>query len=287
MSPPTPPITRRSFIRLFTRGLLFSGISGASAFAYGSFIERRRPTVERIEVRLRGLGSAFDGFRIVQISDLHVEPNVDRDLLTRSVAIINGLKPDLITLTGDYVTHDTTRVAQLTAPLAALTAPAGVIASLGNHDIWTSPSKVSSALRQHGMTVLRNSGLALTKQQDSLWIAGLDSAWAGRPDVAKSLNGRPSSAPTVILSHEPDYVDTLSPHIPGSSLQLAGHTHGGQVCLPGGFPLLLPKWGKKYPKGLFRIGRMQLYVNRGLGTIGPKTRFACSPEITELTLRSF
>ena len=285
-STPTPLLSRRSFAQIFTRGLLFSGVGGSGSYAYGRMIERQRIVVERLEVRLRGLGTAFDGFRIAQISDLHLEPNVDRALLIKGVDMINALKPDLIVLTGDYVTSDASRAAELTAPLAALKAPAGVVFCLGNHDVWTSANRVSTIIHQHGLTPLRNAGFALTRQNEPVWIAGLDSVWGGKPDVSRSLKGRPANAPCILLAHEPDYADTLAPQMSAGTLQLAGHTHGGQVCLPGGFPLRLPMWGRKYAKGLFRVGPMQLYVNRGLGTIGPKARFACAPEITEITLRS-
>jgi len=125
-------------------------------------IERHRPVVERIRIPLRGLGSAFDGFRIVQISDLHLEPNFDSPLLLKTVGMINELKPDLIAMTGDFITSHAGRVAELTAPLADLKARAGVVASLGNHDVWTSASKVAAALKQHGIRVLQNAGFALT-----------------------------------------------------------------------------------------------------------------------------
>lgn len=268
------------------RALLWSGASGTGAFGYGTLLERHQLSVERLSLSMRGLGTAFDGFRMVQISDLHLEPNTDAGLLGRCVDAINALKPDLIALTGDYITSDASRVTQLMAPLSGLKATAGVVASLGNHDVWTSSRKVSLALYQHGIRLLRNSGLALTRQGESLWIAGLDSVWGGHPDVREGLRGQPKAAPCVILAHEPDYADTLATQVSSSALQLAGHTHGGQVCIPGGFPIHLPAWGRKYPKGLFQLDHLHLYVNRGLGTIGPKARFACSPEITEITLRS-
>jgi predicted MPP superfamily phosphohydrolase len=203
-------------------------------------------------------------------------------LLLKTVGMINELKPDLIAMTGDFITSHAGRVAELTAPLADLKARAGVVASLGNHDVWTSASKVTAALKQHGIRVLENAGFALTERSDSLWIAGLDSVWGGDPDLGKALHGRPHG-PCVMLAHEPDYIDTLA-SAPVNLLQLAGHTHGGQGCIPGGVPLLLPQWGKKYARGFFQVGRQSLYVNRGLGTLGPKARFACSPEITEITL---
>ena len=246
-------------------------------------IERHHPVVERIRVPLRNLGSAFEGFRIVQISDLHVEPNLNPALLRKAVDMINGLQPDLIAITGDFITHNAKVVADLTAPLADLKSRAGVFASLGNHDVWNAPRRITEALGHHGIRVLTNSGTDLTQGHDQLWIAGIDSAWAGDIDLPSALKGRAKGGPCLLLGHEPDYADEVAQRS-SNLLQLAGHTHGGQICLPGGQPLMLPTLGKKYARGLFQVGGISLYVNRGLGTIGPKARFACSPEITEITL---
>lgn len=278
--------TRRSFLRRFVRGVFWTSVAGgSSAYAYGRMIERHRPQVERVSFAMRGLGPAFEGFRIAQISDLHLEPNLDPPLLVKTVAMINALKPDLIALTGDFVTHNARRVAELSAPLAGLRARCGVVASLGNHDVWSSSVAVTTALKNHGLRVLLNEGFDLTQQGETLWIAGLDSAWAGNADLPLALKGRPRSAPCVLLGHEPDFADEIAQRT-SNVLQLAGHTHGGQVCIPGGVPVMLPAYGKKYPRGSYRVGPNSLYVNRGLGTIGPKARFACPPEITEITLRS-
>ncbi len=275
--------TRRRFVtRMFQAGAVLAG-TGGGAFSYGSLIERHRPVVERITIRMPGLGQAWQGFRIVQISDLHLEPMRDPVLLSGVVDTINGLKPDLVALTGDFVTHDASDIAELSAPLAALKAPAGVFACAGNHDVWTGVSKVSRPLMGHGITFLNNAGRGLVRQNETLWIAGLDSVWGGRPLIREAVKARPADAATIMLMHEPDYADTLA-MMQTSMLQLSGHTHGGQVCLPGGHPLRLPSWGRKYAKGLFQVGRMQLYVNRGIGCTDVPVRFACPPEITEITL---
>ena len=275
--------TRRHFVRRVFQAGAAMATAGGGAYGYGSQIERHRPVVERITIPLRGLGAAWQGFRIVQISDLHVEPLGDPELLRMTVDTINGLKPEMVVMTGDYVTHDATNLARLVEPLVDLKAPAGVIACIGNHDLMAGTSRVAAALRQHGITYLNNEGLGLTRQNDSLWIAGLDSVWGGSPRLTKALAGKPASAATVVLMHEPDYADMVArSNVP--LLQLSGHTHGGQVCLPGGVPVHLPTWGEKYAKGLFQVGPVQLYVNRGIGCISMPVRFSCPPEITEITL---
>lgn len=266
------------------RGALWTSIAGGGgSYAYARMIERHNPVIERVRVPLKNLGNAFEGFRIVQISDLHVEPNFNPTLLRKTVELINGLKPDLIAITGDIITHNARAVAELTSPLAELKANTGVFASLGNHDVWTAPRRIAEALTHHGICVLTNTGVALTQDHTQLWVAGIDSAWAGDINLPAALKGRAKGAPCILLGHEPDYADEVAQRS-GNLLQLAGHTHGGQVCLPGGQPLMLPTLGKKYARGLFQVGGISLYVNRGLGTIGPKARFSCSPEITEITL---
>ncbi len=274
---------RRSFLRrLLKTGAAF-GAAGSGAFGYGSLVERNHPVVERLKIAMPGLGPAWEGCRVVQISDLHLEPLHNPELVLRTVAIINSMKPDVIVLTGDYVTHDSRDIMALSAPLAGLKARAGVFAIPGNHDVWNGASRIAGALRHHGITWLRNNGVPLTDKGDTLWIGGMDSIWGGRPHIHEALKDRPGEAPVVLLMHEPDYAD----HVALASmplLQLSGHTHGGQVCLPGGHPIQLPSWGRKYSRGLYQVGKVQLYVNRGLGCMDVPVRFACPPEITEFTL---
>ncbi|MCP5557229.1 MAG: metallophosphoesterase [Verrucomicrobiaceae bacterium] len=280
------PETRRALLKRGLMGMMsFGAVGGGGAYSYARLIERKHPVVERLRLGLKGLGPAFEGFRIVQISDLHVEPHVNQPLLAKTVSMINDLKPDLVVITGDIITNRSGLTAKLTEPLADLKARVGVMASLGNHDVWHNPKVITTALQNHGIKVHRNTGEALGHQGDQLWIAGLDSVWAGSPRIADSLKGKAKTAPCVMLGHEPDYADTLS-KTPGSFLHLAGHTHGGQICWPGGFPIKLPRYGLKYGRGLFEVGNVHLYVNRGIGTVMAKARFACSPEITEFTLES-
>jgi predicted MPP superfamily phosphohydrolase len=285
MMQPVSSSNRRGFLKRFFQAGLWTGVVGSGgSYAYARLIERKHPVIERVKIPLRALGSGFEGFRIVQISDLHVEPHVNTPLLARTVAMVNELKPDLIAITGDIITSTARRLGDLIEPLSELRARVGVFASLGNHDVWNAAKPVVAALHNHGVKVLQNAGFGLTQGRETLWIAGIDSVWAGHPDPLKALRGSPAGAPCVMLGHEPDYADTLASLSPADVLQLAGHTHGGQVCLPGGIPIHLPKYGVKYAKGHFEIGNVQLYVNRGIGTITTKARFACPPEITEMTL---
>jgi len=275
-------INRRALLK---KACLTALVSPFAAFGYGRFVERHWFEVVKLDVPLRGLGSAWDGFRIVHISDLHLEPHLHVDQVRQAVQTINALKPGMIAMTGDFVSSDANTFESLAEPLRELKAESGVFACHGNHDAWTQPERIARTFRSFGFHYLVNQGMGLTRQNESLWIAGLESAWAGRPNITTATKGQPSNSPGITLVHEPDFADFLS-QAPMNQLQLSGHTHGGQVCLPFGIPLLQPNWGKKYAKGLFSLGRLQLYVNRGLGTLGPDARFACRPEITEITLRS-
>jgi len=158
----------------------------------------------------------------------------------------------------------------------------GALASLGNHDHWTDADTVAGALSDAGLTVLRN---AAREVADGLWIAAVDDVWEQRADLDQALADVPASATVVLLAHEPDYADTVAA---GGrvSLQLSGHSHGGQIRVPFVGPLVLPRLAHKYPAGLYRVSRMWLYVNRGVGLVRPAVRFNCRPEVTLLKLQA-
>jgi predicted MPP superfamily phosphohydrolase len=250
--------------------------------------EPRRLVVERIELRFPELPPGLDGLRIAQLSDFHRSPVVRQWEIERAVARTNALAPDLIALTGDYVTHGRHYAEPCAAALSALRAPLGRYAIMGNHDYW-SPAAVAAALRAAGMTVLRNQAQPVPATRRSgvsgaeLWLVGLDDAWARKQDIPAALEGVPRRAFKIALAHEPDVADEVARY--PIQLQLSGHSHGGQICLPGIGPLHLPKLGRRYPMGHYRVGELQLYTNRGVGRVSPAVRFNCPPEITLITLR--
>jgi len=263
------------------------GVAGAGSFGWGSLVERHWLTVERQSVVLPGLRVGMDGFRVVQLSDLHLEPWTKAAEIAEAVTACNELKPDLVVVTGDLITGSHKPAGELGHLLSKLVARHGVFVSLGNHDVWHKPLEITKALWQHGVLVLRNDGRRVRTAGGELFVAGLDSFWAGRPNLDDALRGWQPGLPLLLLVHEPDGADKIAPR--GiAALQLSGHTHGGQVCLPSPrpVPLRVPSWGKKYKHGLHRVGGLQVYVNRGIGCVGLPVRFACPPEITEITLRS-
>jgi len=190
--------------------------------------------------------------------------------------------PDLICLTGDFITADADHLQPLTPLLEQLHAPLGVYAVLGNHDYWSSVGVVIEQLQAAGVRVLRNEAVRLEQANVPLWLLGVDDVWENQQDLATTRANIPPDECQIALVHEPDYADEVA--ATGVDLQLSGHSHGGQIRLPGIGALVLPRWARKYPIGLQRVGTMWIYTNRGLGVIYPPIRFNCRPEVTLLTL---
>jgi predicted MPP superfamily phosphohydrolase len=266
-----------------------AGVTGAWGFS-----ESNHPQVTRLEIPLARLPRAFDGFTIAQLSDFHYEHRFSVRPIRKAVEIVNGLHPDLIVLTGDFVTvpvvveGNVRRFAEAAEPCARilqdLRAPMGRFAILGNHDAGSDPARVTRALRDHGLPVLMNRSVPLQRGKDRIWLAGIDDVLEGRSDIALALQNIPSAELTILLAHEPDFADEVS--VTPVDLQLSGHSHGGQVWLPGIGAPWLPPLGRRYPRGLYRIRNLTLYTNFGLGTIRMPVRINCPPEITLITLRS-
>jgi predicted MPP superfamily phosphohydrolase len=285
----TFPLTRRRF--------LTAGLASAAGLAlYSGEIARHVIEISHPEIRLRNLPEAFDGFHIVQLSDIHLNEFTEPFFLREAVDHINRLRPDAVFLTGDFVTHELLprkwsipNAWKCAGILEGLQCPQSY-AVLGNHDVIVSPHAVTEALTASGITVLRNACVALERESARLWLSGLDDPVEGHPDIDRaipeSIRNR-AGEPILLMCHAPDFADPLLDHPAGSAVQLmlSGHTHGGQVRLPFVGPTGLPVWGKKYVEGIFHLQGLQLYVNRGIGTVGLPFRLNCPPEITSMTLR--
>jgi len=278
---PSYVINRRSFIKL-TGATVFAALGALTAYSLlGNELEA--PVIEHVQIPIPNLPDALDGFRIVQISDIHYYTFTTLELVERAVEMANGLTPDLIVLTGDFVWHEAEHVFDLVPYLAQLNAKHGVYAGLGNHDHWTDVDVVSHAIEQEGLPLLVNQGVPIAVGKSTLYLASLDDGWSGKPDLAGAMANWSEDAITVLLMHEPD----LAPRYAIDKrihLQLSGHSHGGQVRLPFYGALILPYLSWKYPMGLYKVDGMWLYTNRGLGTTNVPVRVNCAPEITELTL---
>jgi predicted MPP superfamily phosphohydrolase len=289
--PISAKLTRRNF--LHTGAIAAAGTAVAGGWG---FKESNHPQVVRLEMPLTRLPQAFDGFTIAQLSDFHYDERFSITPMRRAVEIVNGLHPDLIVLTGDFVTVPWFRedpvslkkFARTAEPCAevlqGLQATEGKFSVLGNHDADSDPVRITHALRDHHMPVLMNRAVPLERGKDRIWLAGIDDVLKGRPDLAVALDGIPASECTILLAHEPDFADEAS--VMAVDLQLSGHSHGGQIWVPGLGAPWLPPLARRYPRGLYKIRDMTLYTNVGLGTIHAPVRLNCPPEITLITLRA-
>jgi uncharacterized protein len=274
-------MNRREFMKLgslFAAGGLLAKVSQVELND-----ETNTPVLERVEIPIRNLQPALEGFTIVQLSDIHLQPFTKPDLVKKAVEMSNQLNPDLVVLTGDYVWRDQEAAFELTPLLTKLNARHGVFSVLGNHDHWLDVEATKRAFGEVGLPMLINQGVEIVQGNGSFYLAGMDDGWSGQPDLSQAVEKAPSGVPIVLLLHEPDLVDetSLDPRI---ALQLSGHTHGGQVLLAGRPPIFTPDLGKKYSQGLFQVNDTWLYTNRGLGVISVPLRFNCPPEVTLLTL---
>jgi predicted MPP superfamily phosphohydrolase len=234
----------------------------------------------------------FNGFTIAMLSDFHYDPYFSIHPLHAAIPMVNSLHPDLIVLTGDFVSvpllGSRKKAALAAEPCARLlrqmTAPHGLWAVMGNHDIDTDRKHVSAALQAESIQVLSNQSQAIEHDGGRIWLAGVNDPLTRYADLPKALHGVPAGEAIILLAHEPDFADQAA-RFP-IDLQLSGHSHGGQVRIPFLPPLYLPKMAKKYVWGTYQVGPLALYTNAGLGTIGVPVRLNCPPEITLLTLRA-
>lgn len=269
-----------------------AAIGGVSALGADAFlIEPNRPRIIPKEIRLRRWPSRLDGFTIALLSDFHYDPYFSVHPIRSSIDMVNDLHPDLIVLTGDFVSvplvGDPAKGAAEAEPCAALLgklkARHGVWAVLGNHDAFSDPGRVISALMAHGIRTLSNQSIPIEKDQGRFWLGGVEDVMGGTADLRATLKNIPTGEATILLAHEPDFADHVARY--PVDLQLSGHSHGGQVRLPFIPPLFLPDLAKKYVWGLFHVGPLTLYTTAGIGTVRVPVRFNCSPEITLISLR--
>lgn len=282
-------LTRRGFLK---RATLVSGTAALALAGYSGLIEPNEVDVEKVELKVARLSPAFDGFKIALISDLHFGPYTGAHEIGAAVNAANNLSPDLVAILGDFVsepisgnTSDGAKKAEPCAQvLAGLRSRCGTLAVLGNHDYATDPEFVAEALTSHGVPLLRNSNHPIEKDGQRLWFLGVNDVTFSADRLDAALSGVPQKEPKVLLVHEPDFADYSSQY--GIDVQFSGHSHGGQIRFPGIKPLWLPEFARKYYDGYYRVRDLQLYTNRGIGTIGLPFRFLCPPEVTLVTLHA-
>jgi predicted MPP superfamily phosphohydrolase len=254
-------------------------LSGA---ARAALAEPYMLTIERQPVYLRRLPKALDGFRIVHLSDFHHGPLTSTSQLRRAVETANSLAPDIIALTGDYISHERHYAAPCAELVGHLRARHGVYAVLGNHDHWTDAALITDLFRAEGIRVLINEGMRFEKGGTTFGLAGVDDTMVGLEDLSLALAGSRTDEMKLLLAHNPIILRRAARA--RVDLVLSGHTHGGQVTLrsehsASGRPR------RRLLKGLGRRGQTQIYVTRGLGTVILPIRYGCPPEVSMLELR--
>lgn len=244
---------------------------------------RPRPRVTRKSILIENLPQAFEGFRIVHLSDLHCGPFTPQARVAHWVRRANALKADLAVVTGDLITSGTDHVEDVAMALGGLKAPFGAFGCLGNHDYFGTDGIVGPALEAQGVRVLSNRGVLLRRPGGTLYLAGVDDNWSERDDLGRALRDRPARVPTVLLAHDPALFPPASQA--GVDLVLSGHTHGGQFAVPWLVRRFnLARLMTPFSSGLYRLGRTTLFVNHGLGTSGPPIRLGARPELALITL---
>ncbi|HEX3986137.1 MAG TPA: metallophosphoesterase [Acidobacteriaceae bacterium] len=283
-------LTRRSFLTL-------SAATVGGLALYGGEIARHEISVEEHTIQLPRLPDAFRGMRIVQISDIHYLEFTESFFVREIVDHVNRLKPDMVLITGDFVTYGPIRLPHMefhrTFALRHMPECASILngiecplryTSLGNHDQMVNGRAIWHILVEHGLPCLYNTAIPLERDGQRLWLVGLGSACVGAANPEKAI---PASAirekeAMIVMAHEPDILPEIARY--NADLMLSGHTHGGQIRIPFVPPLFLPEYGRRYVEGWFQYGATHLYVNRGIGAIGMPMRLNCPPEITVFTL---
>lgn len=277
-------IDRREFLGRLGCAVAAAAVPGAVGY---SFVEPGWLRVDRKTIPLPSLPPAFDGLRICQLTDLHHGPWVSLDHIGEAIDAANSLHPDLIVLTGDYVHRDSQYIEPVWQEMARLDASGGVYAVLGNHDHWEDPSLHTTRrmMQEAGIADLTNRGIPLSRSGQQLTLAGVGDMWTDTQNLRRALQEVPRDGAAILLSHNPDYNEEITDR--RVKLILAGHTHGGQICLPlFGAPVVPSDYGQRYAGGLVRQSSRILHISRGVGLAVLPVRFNCRPEINLLTLKA-
>jgi len=298
----TPPVSvaaarvprtldRRDFLVRMTAGTAFTAVGGVGFYA--SFVEPVQLEVRRYEIPIRDLPSAFDGFRIVQVSDTHYGPYNPLRFIEKAIGMANDLQGDLVALTGDYVHFTPRSIEPGIKVLTKLTSRFGTVAVMGNHEHWEGIEACHESFKKTKMRVLNNdrvfltpAGLATTPQPGPcLCIAGVGDLWEGQVLFQQAVRDADDNMPRIVLSHNPDAAELVGPK-ERIDLMIAGHTHGGQIVLPHVGPLAnVSRCGEKYLGGLCQGPHCPVVVSRGVGVAGIPVRLGVHPEIGLIILK--
>jgi uncharacterized protein len=279
-------MNRRKFLKILSAGLL---TAAGGQVAYSSIVEPYNYQIVEQQIPLRWLGAGLHGLRAVQISDLHINSWFTRDHLDRVVDLVLAQKADLVFITGDYLTRGQDRersLEELYDPLRKLASSLPVFSVLGNHDFYNRAElPIRSLLSETGVMDVTNAMKTYERNGDTLVVAGIGTYTTKNMRLYQVDAEVPKNFPTVLLAHEPDVAKYTS-KTGKFGLQLSGHSHGGQINLPLLGPITLPEMGMMYPAGLYTLGDLLLYTNRGIGMTHIPIRMNCPPEITVFTFTS-
>ncbi|MEM8673066.1 MAG: metallophosphoesterase [Cyanobacteria bacterium P01_G01_bin.67] len=280
-----PLSLRQKIRRWIDQFILITLVFLTCCYVYAKKIEPNWIEVVPIQLAIPHLAPAFDDFKIVQISDLHASKFMPPQRLTKIIELVNQQQPDAIAITGDLITQGHGFDAdQLSLNLKQLKSELGTLAVLGNHDHWwKTRDQLKQTLIESKITILENQVFIVERDSQKLAFAGLDDPYWGHPNLPQIIAQLPEQATAILLVHEPDYIEK-SAKTHKFSLQLSGHSHGGQIRIPFLTPLVLPYGGKKYFAGLNQVEDTFTYTNRGLGMTGLPLRFGSRPEVTVFTL---
>jgi len=278
-------ITRHYFLKLLGIGLIDFCLLIGDELSSSTLFEPRFFKIEIIRLELNRLPKMFSGLRVAQISDIHMGGWMNRERFQLVADLVVAQKPNVLLITGDFLLgHHFTDAAwgslkDLSDVLSPLAKSIPSFAVLGNHDYRMNPKAVRQMLSSSGVTDLTNAVVTLTREGQSLHLCGVDDVWFGDVRLEHVAAQLSDNSAAILLAHEPDFADR-SAATGKFDLQISGHTHGGQVVLPFYGPPLLPHLGHKYPSGLYKVGNMFQYTNRGVGMHDLAVRFNCPPEIT-------
>jgi len=282
-------LSRRDFLKLLKAGAIDFGLLAVGGTGWGILVEPYQVQIEMVDLILPRLTPRFNGIRIAQISDIHMGGWMNAERFQRVVDLIIAQKPDLLLISGDFlIGHGFDKdseqsIRDLVETLVPLANAIPSFAVLGNHDYWTNPEAVREMLQVCKIMELTNDVFTLTRGTEKLHLCGVDDIWEGEVRLDEVVSRLTDDNVAILLAHEPDFADT-SAATNKFDLQISGHSHGGQVVIPFIGPPILPYLGRKYPSGLYQVGNMVQYTNRGVGMARLPVRLNCPPEITVFTL---
>jgi predicted MPP superfamily phosphohydrolase len=286
----TEGVSRRDFIGQGAAGLII--VSGAALGGYTTFVEPWRLRVARYDIPIEGLPPELDGFTLVHLSDTHHGPYITLPYIEHAIARANALKADLAVLTGDYVHRTPRSIVPGIHVFRQLKTRLGTVAVMGNHEYWEGIDACRAAFAETPVRLVENTrvfvtrdGLHETPAPRALCLGGVGDMWEDEVRFDRSTADAPEDMPRILLSHNPDTAERLSPRF-RVDLMFSGHTHGGQVSLPRvGTPMVPSRYGSKYAGGLCSGPYCRVLVSRGVGMAILPVRFRVRPEIGVITLR--